>query len=171
MIGKIVAVSDLTISVLLDENALVHIKDIVIANYRDREYKFEIEEINGIYAKALALDDVMYLKKGIPLYKTDGILSIEYSDQILGKVFDSYGKVISNDQLNSINKKNVYDRSVSLDEINIKIDILYTGIKVIDFFAPIQKGAKLGLLGGAGVGKTVLIKELMKNSILVSNKN
>ena len=163
MIGKIVGVSDLSISILVDENANIMIKDIVIADYLDRKYHFEISEINGIYAKALALDDVLYLKKGIPLYKTDGILSIEYSDQILGKVFDSYGKVISNDTLNSVQKKNVYDRNVSINEIDIKVNILYTGIKVIDFFSPIQKGSKLGFLGGAGVGKTVLIKELMNN--------
>ncbi len=163
MVGKIIAVSDLVIKVLLDEDAKVIIKDILIAKYRDTEYRFEVVEISGFIAKAIALDDVLYLKKGIPLYKQDSTLSIEYSDKILGKVFDSYGNVISSDQLDSVNKKNVYERNISLDELNIKTEILYTGIKAIDFFAPIQKGAKLGLLGGAGVGKTVLIKELINN--------
>lgn len=163
MVGKIIAVSDLIVKVLLNESAKVIIKDILIARYNDREYKFEVVEITGFVAKAIALDDVLYLKKGIPLYKESGVLAIEYSDNILGKVFDSYGNVISNDTLDSTNKRNVYDRNVSLNELNIKTEILYTGIKVIDFFAPIQKGAKLGLLGGAGVGKTVLIKELMNN--------
>ena len=125
--------------------------------------KFEVVEITNYVATAIALDDVLYLKKGIPLYKQDKSLSIEYSDQILGKVFDSYGNVISGEQLNSENEKEVYSGNVTLDDLSIKSEILYTGIKVIDFFAPIQKGAKLGLLGGAGVGKTVLIKELMNN--------
>lgn len=163
MVGKIIAVSDLVIKVLLDEDAKVIIKDILIAKYRDTEYRFEVVEISGFIAKAIALDDVLYLKKGIPLYKQNSTLSIEYSDKILGKVFDSFGNVISTDILESVNKRNVYDRNISLDELNIKTEILYTGIKAIDFFAPIQKGAKLGLLGGAGVGKTVLIKELINN--------
>lgn len=163
MVGKIIAVSDLVIKVLLDEDAKVIIKDILVANYRDTEYKFEVVEISGFIAKAIALDDVLYLKKGIPLYKQDSTLSIEYSDKILGKVFDSFGNVISNDILESVNKRDVYSRNISLNELNIKTEILYTGIKAIDFFAPIQKGAKLGLLGGAGVGKTVLIKELINN--------
>ena len=163
MVGKIIAVSDLVIKVLLNEDAKVIIKDILIAKYRDTEYKFEVVEISGFTAKAIALDDVLYLKKGIPLYKQESTLSIEYSDKILGKVFDSFGNVISTDALESVNKRNVYARNISLDELNIKTEILYTGIKAIDFFAPIQKGAKLGLLGGAGVGKTVLIKELINN--------
>ena len=163
MVGKIIAVSDLVIKVLLDEDAKVIIKDILIAKYRDTEYRFEVVEISGFIAKAIALDDVLYLKKGIPLYKQESTLSIEYSDKILGKVFDSFGNVISSDKLESVNKRDVYSRNISLDELNIKTEILYTGIKAIDFFAPIQKGAKLGLLGGAGVGKTVLIKELINN--------
>ena len=163
MVGKIIAVSDLVIKLLLDEDAKVIIKDILIAKYRDTEYRFEVVEISGFIAKAIALDDVLYLKKGIPLYKQESTLSIEYSDKILGKVFDSFGNVISSDKLESVNKRDVYSRNISLDELNIKTEILYTGIKAIDFFAPIQKGAKLGLLGGAGVGKTVLIKELINN--------
>jgi len=95
MVGKIIAVSDLVIKVLLDEDAKVIIKDILIAKYRDTEYRFEVVEISGFIAKAIALDDVLYLKKGIPLYKQDSTLSIEYSDKILGKVFDSFGNVIT----------------------------------------------------------------------------
>ena len=163
MVGKIIAVSDLVVKILLNEDAKVIIKDILIANYKDKEYRFEVVELSGFTATAIALDSVIYLKKGIPLYKQSDVLSIEYSDQILGKVFDSYGNVISNDTLESVKKRSIYERNVSLDELNIKTEILYTGIKAIDFFAPIQKGAKLGLLGGAGVGKTVLIKELINN--------
>ena len=53
--------------------------------------------------------------------------------------------------------------TVSLKNVDVTADILWTGIKVIDFFAPLQKGFRMGLLGGAGVGKTVLIKELIHN--------
>ena len=163
MIGKIISVSDLSVGVLLNDTSKIAVKDVLYANHNGRNYSFEVVEINGSVVKTIALDDVLYLKKGIPVYLKDDRLSIEYSDEILGKVFDSYGNVISNDVLNSVNKKNIYERNISLDELNIKSNLLLTGIKVIDFFAPIQKGSKLGLLGGAGVGKTVLIKELMNN--------
>ena len=163
MLGKIITVSDLSVDVLLNDSSSVSIKDVLYTNYHDSYYSFEVVEINGLVAKTIALDDVYFLKKGVPVYKKGEKLSIEYSDEILGKVFDSYGNVISNDVLNSVAKRDIYERSVSLNELDIKSNLLLTGIKVIDFFAPIQKGSKLGLLGGAGVGKTVLIKELMNN--------
>lgn len=164
MIGRIIAVSDLSIKVLLDDPSMVKIDDILYADYRDHTYKFEVVEINGNIAKTIVFDNVMYLKKGIPIYRDSEKLAIEYSDHILGRVFDPYGNVISDNPIsNSVKKKNVYERNISLDELDIQSGLLLTGIKVIDFFAPIQKGSKLGLLGGAGVGKTVLIKELMNN--------
>ena len=163
MIGRIVAVSDISVKILLNDPSQVMLKDILYANYRDFTYKFEVVEINGDIAKTIVFDNVMYLKKGIPVFKSEEKLAIEYSDKILGKVFDSYGNVISEDAFESVNTKDVYERNVSLEELDIQSGLLLTGIKVIDFFAPIQKGSKLGLLGGAGVGKTVLIKELMNN--------
>ena len=138
MIGKIVTVSDLSVGVLLNDASLVNIKDILYTNYNNISYKFEVVEINNNVAKTIAFDSVIYLKKGIPIYKSEEKLAIEYSDSILGKVFDSYGNPI-NCSFNSINRKDVYSRNVSLEELNINSDLLLTGIKVIDFFAPIQK--------------------------------
>ena len=163
MIGKIIAVSDLSVQVLLSDTSNVAIKDILFTTLNNRVYQFEVVEVNANIAKTIAFDNTMYLKKGLPVSKKNGQLAIEYSDQILGKVFDSYGNVISNANYNSVSKKCVYERNISLQELDIDSGLLLTGIKAIDFFAPIQKGSKLGLLGGAGVGKTVIIKELMNN--------
>ena len=93
----------------------------------------------------------------------EGGLKIQYSDEILGKMFNSYGDLIDGNKIKVYKRKNVYEKKLSIKDININGDILWTGIKVIDFFAPLQKGYKMGLLGGAGVGKTVLIKELINN--------
>lgn len=163
MIGRIIAVSDLSVKILLNDVSLVSIKDILYTEYRNTIYKFEVVEINENIAETIAFDSVIFLKKGLKVYRQEKKLEIEYSDEILGKVFDSYGNILNYDSLNSKNKKCVYDRTISLEELNIQSGMLLTGIKVIDFFAPIQKGSKLGLLGGAGVGKTVIIKELMNN--------
>ena len=103
------------------------------------------------------------LKKGANVVKKADGIEIEYSDKILGRVFNSYGDAIDNKRLDSVRKRNINHNTISLKELNVESDILWTGIKIIDFFAPLQKGFKMGLLGGAGVGKTVLIKELIHN--------
>ena len=90
-------------------------------------------------------------------------LQIAYDDQILGHVFNPYGQTIDGTTLDHPHTRNIYDKSLSMSEIIVDGDILWTGIKVLDFFAPMRKGFKMGLLGGAGVGKTVLIKELIHN--------
>ncbi len=163
MVGTIIAISDLSIKALLTNPQDISIGDIMVANYNNFIYKFEVVEINGYIAKLVSFESVIGLKKGIELQKYDEGLSIEYSDNILGKVFDSYGNLIDGNTIDTPSRRNVYDRAVSLKELNIDVDILWTGIKAIDFFAPIRKGSKLGLLGGAGVGKTVIIKELINN--------
>lgn len=163
MVGSIIAISDLKVKILLDKADSVVVGDVLEAVHNNQKYVFEIVEINENIASVIPFDNVMFLKKGIPVSKSDKKLSIEYSDNILGRVFDSYGGLIDGTVIENPNQKEVYDRNVSLSEIDIKSNILWTGIKVIDFFAPIQKGSKLGLLGGAGVGKTVIIKELINN--------
>ena len=163
MVGSIIAISDLTVKVLLDKADSVVVGDILETFHNNQKYTFEIVEITENVANVIPFDNVMYLKKGLQVSKGEKKLSIEYSDNILGRVFDSYGELIDGTVIENPNVKEVYDRNVSLSEIDIKSNILWTGIKVIDFFAPIQKGSKLGLLGGAGVGKTVIIKELINN--------
>lgn len=161
-IGKIIAISDLNVKVLLFSNE-IQINDILFATIRGEERSFEVVEINDMIATTIPFERVVGLKKGIELQKKDMGLSIQYSDEILGKVFNSYGKVINDKIINEEIKKNVYSRKIDFDELKTDDNILWTGIKVIDFFSPIQKGFKLGLLGGAGVGKTVIIKELINN--------
>lgn len=162
VVGKIIAISDLNVKVLLSDNN-IQINDILCATISNKKYFFEVAEINEMIAVTIPFESVIGLKKGIELTKKENGLEIEYSDEILGRVFNSYGQVINNLPIQAPKTKNVYSRKVSLDEININDSILWTGIKAIDFFSPLQKGFKLGLLGGAGVGKTVIIKELINN--------
>ena len=171
-IGKIIGVSDLNIKVLLNNND-VKIKDILY--YEDEEnktHRFEIVEINSDMATCIPFESVHGVKKGIDLSLQKGGLQIEYSPKILGRMFDSYGDTIDDGgKIKAPKTKNVYDKKLSIKEIDINGDLLWTGIKVIDFFAPLQKGYKMGLIGGAGVGKTVLIKELINNIYKKFNSN
>jgi F-type H+-transporting ATPase subunit beta len=156
-------ISNMSVSILLSEEE-VTVRDIVWADSKDGRIEFEIANVYGSVANAVPLTSIYGLQKGLDVHLREGGLQIEYSDALLGRVFGSYGQPI--DGLAPIehpHTKNIYEKNLSMAEINIKGEILWTGIKALDFFAPMQKGFKMGLMGGAGVGKTVFIKELINN--------
>lgn len=171
VVGRIIAVSELSISVLVDPSAQIKKQDVLFCDLNGEQAQFEVMEVNNNVITAIPFDSVIGLNKGLEVYKKEQGLSIEYTDEILGRVFDSYGNLIDGTTIDQPMERNVYDRNLKLEEISIKGDVLWTGIKVLDFFAPIQKGYKMGLLGGAGVGKTVLIKELINNVYRGFNSN
>lgn len=161
-IGKIISISELNVQILLNGEK-VKFHDVLWADSKGRRVYFEVTEEDGNMVSAVPFQSVVGLKKGIEVYKSGKTLEIQYSDEILGKVFDAYGNLIDGQTIEKEEKKDVYSRSLTMEEINVNGGILWTGIKVLDFFAPMRKGFKMGLLGGAGVGKTVLIKELIHN--------
>ncbi|MGM9882133.1 MAG: F0F1 ATP synthase subunit beta [Bacilli bacterium] len=168
-VGKIITINDISVEIILSDTKL-KIGDILSVKDNDK-YVFEVVEVNNISATCTSLYSTRGLKKGsLVIKKSDG-LEVEYSDKILGRVFNSYGEVIDGLPFNSEKKVKVNNNTVSLKDIKVENEPLWTGIKVIDFFAPLQKGFKMGLLGGAGVGKTVLIKELIHNIYSSSNSN
>ena len=161
VVGKIISIFDISVEVILSDidvklGDILKVKD-------DDEYLFEVVNVNNISATCISLGTSRGLKKGSEVVKKNNGIEIEYSDKILGRVFNSYGDPIDGKEIVSSKKRNINNETVSLSKLNVNSDILWTGIKVIDFFAPLQKGFKMGLLGGAGVGKTVLIKELIHN--------
>ncbi len=168
-IGKIITINDISVEIILSSND-IKIGDLLEVE-NNNKYIFEVVEINNISATCISLYSTRGLQKGsIVIKKSDGI-EVEYSDKILGRIFDSYGNAIDGFPFESERKVKVSNNTVSLKEVKVETEPLWTGIKVIDFFAPLQKGFKMGLLGGAGVGKTVLIKELIHNIYASSNSN
>lgn len=146
-VGKIIGVSDLNVRVLLGDEP-IKISDVLFyKDENDINHRFEVVEIDSNIARAIPFENVQGVKKGIELELLQGGLQIEYSDKILGKMFDSYGDTIDGSKIKTPKLKNVYEKKLSIKEIDINGDILWTGIKVIDFFAPLQKGYKMGLLG------------------------
>ena len=168
MVGKVISIFDISIEVVLTDET-VKVGDILSDN--EENYKFEVVEITSTTAKCISLGSNHGLKKATPLKKLSSGLTMEYSDKVLGRMFNSYGDPIDKKELVSVKKKQVDNTTTTLKDINVSSEILWTGIKVIDFFAPLQKGFKMGLLGGAGVGKTVLIKELIHNVYTSQNSN
>lgn len=162
LVGKVISVSELNVRVLVEEGK-IRIQNILYADVRGKRVCFEVAEEDGNVVSAIPLQSVVGLKKGTPVYRLEDNLSMQYNDELLGKVFDAYGELIDDNTIEVPHRRSIYDRTVSMEEINVNGGNLWTGIKVLDFFAPMQKGFKMGLLGGAGVGKTVLIKELINN--------
>lgn len=168
-IGKIITINDISVEIILSNTDLKIGNILEVLN--NPKYAFEVVEINNISATCVSLYSTRGLQKGSIVVKVSDELEIEYSDKILGRVFDSYGKVIDGIPFESEKKVSVNNDTVSLKNVKVNNEPLWTGIKVIDFFAPLEKGFKMGLLGGAGVGKTVLIKELIHNIYASSSSN
>lgn len=162
LVGKVISVSELNVRVLVEEGK-IRIQNILYAEVRGKRVCFEVAEEDGNVVSAIPLQSAVGLKKGTPVYRLEDNLSMQYNDELLGKVFDAYGELIDDNTIEERERRSIYDRTISMEEINVNGGNLWTGIKVLDFFAPMQKGFKMGLLGGAGVGKTVLIKELINN--------
>jgi len=169
IVGKIISIFDISVEVILDSNE-VRIGDILQAK-DNPNYRFEVVEISNTSATCISLETTRGLKKGAEVEKVSEGIHVEYSDKVLGRIFNSYGAPIDKQGIDSATKRRVDHPTTTLQELNIESQILWTGIKVIDFFAPLQKGFKMGLLGGAGVGKTVLIKEIIHNVYTSLNSN
>ena len=168
-VGKIISIFEISAQVVVSDNT-IKIGDVLEA-VDNSKYRFEVIEITNTTALCISLNSTRGLKKGTIVKKVDDGLKMEYSDALMGRIFDAYGEVLDNKEFKSINKKFINNSTVSMKDLNVESSMLKTGIKVIDFFAPMQKGFKMGLLGGAGVGKTVLIKELIYNLYNASRIN
>mgnify|MGYP001625312836 FL=1 len=168
-VGKIISIFEISVEVVVSDNT-IKIGDVLEA-VDNSKYRFEVIEITNTTALCISLNSTRGLKKGTIVKKVDDGLKMEYSEALMGRIFDAYGEVLDNKEFKSIKKKYINNNTVSMKDLNVESSMLKTGIKVIDFFAPMQKGFKMGLLGGAGVGKTVLIKELIYNLYNASKIN
>ena len=104
------------------------------------------------------------LVRGLKAMATNEPISVPVGKETLGRLFNVLGETIDGKgEVNASLKLPIHRLAPSYDQQNTKAEILETGIKVIDLLCPYAKGGKIGLFGGAGVGKTVLIQELINN--------
>ncbi len=125
----------------------------------------EVQQMLGANkVRTVAMSSTDGLKRGMKVVNTGEPIKIPVGKPILGRILNVIGQPV--DQLGDIQKENylpIHRESPKLTDQNTDIEILETGIKAIDLLQPYQKGGKIGLFGGAGVGKTVLIMELIHN--------
>ncbi|WP_028297465.1 F0F1 ATP synthase subunit beta [Olivibacter sitiensis] len=114
--------------------------------------------------RTVAMDSTDGLVRGMPVISTGSPIKMPIGDGIKGRVFNVVGDPI--DGFKSLDKTNgrpIHSHPPKFEDLSTESEILFTGIKVIDLIEPYAKGGKIGLFGGAGVGKTVLIQELINN--------
>lgn len=122
------------------------------------------------YVSCLILSDPDKLYRGMNITGTRSQVSIPETEGLLGRAIDLFGNPLDNGKPIVSNKRRpIYSKTPSLNTIATTSQVLETGIKVIDFLTPILKGGKTGFVGGAGVGKTILITELLHNITLRHN--
>ena len=96
-------------------------------------------------------------------------IHITVGEQVLGRVINVFGEPIDGlGRINSYETRSIYQKPLDYTKISTRQEILETGIKALDFFSPLLKGGKLGFFGGAGVGKTVLLTEIIHNVVMLS---
>ena len=113
--------------------------------------------------RCIAMDSTDGLVRGMEVIDTEAPISVPVGEATLGRMFNVLGRVIDGKDEVESTVMPIHREAPMLDELTSKIEIFETGIKVIDLLAPYIKGGKIGLFGGAGVGKTVLIQELIHN--------
>jgi len=114
--------------------------------------------------RAVAMDSTDGLLRGMPVVDTGASIKMPVGEDIKGRVFNVVGDAIDGiAQLDKSNGRSIHALPPRFEDLSTETEVLFTGIKVIDLLEPYLKGGKIGLFGGAGVGKTVLIQELINN--------
>ena len=114
--------------------------------------------------RAISMDSTDGFTRGMEVVSTGTSIKMPTGDKIKGRLFNVVGEAI--DGINAVENTNglpIHREAPKFDQLSTSTEILFTGIKVIDLIEPYAKGGKIGLFGGAGVGKTVLIQELINN--------
>ncbi|MEQ8153378.1 MAG: F0F1 ATP synthase subunit beta [Clostridiaceae bacterium] len=165
IIGKVVQVIGPVIDIKFDNDALPNIYNAIEIVDGDRKVIAEVEQHTGDdIVRAIALEATEGLRRGMDAYDTGKPINVPVGENVLGRLFNVLGKTIDNGEAIAVeNSYPIHRPAPTFQEQSVEPEMFETGIKVIDLIAPYQKGGKIGLFGGAGVGKTVLIQELINN--------
>lgn len=172
MDGKIVEVKGPVVDVRFEAGNLPKINDALKVNVKaDKNNGVEINltlevalHVGNNIVRCIAMDSTDGLVRGMNVENTNNPISVPVGEKTLGRMFNVLGDPIDGQTIDSnVKRMPIHREAPKLENLSTNVEILETGIKVIDLLAPYIKGGKIGLFGGAGVGKTVLIQELIHN--------
>ncbi|MBQ3226460.1 MAG: F0F1 ATP synthase subunit beta [Clostridia bacterium] len=163
--GTVHQVMGPVVDVLFDEGNLPSIYNALTVAIGEKTLTLEVaQHIGDNTVRCIAMSSTDGLMRGAEVTDTGASISVPVGRQTLGRIFNVLGDVVDNKPApEGCERWDIHRSAPEYDELSTQADILETGIKVIDLLCPYSKGGKIGLFGGAGVGKTVLIMELINN--------
>lgn len=164
-VGKVVQIIGPVVDIRFESEGLPKILDAIRIEYGDIKLTTEVaQHIGDNTVRCIAMSSTDGLVRGIDAIHTGAPISVPVGKATLGRIFNVLGEAIDEKELNFEGTPwSIHREAPLFDEQETAEEILETGIKVVDLIAPYAKGGKIGLFGGAGVGKTVLIQELINN--------
>lgn len=160
--GKIRSIRGQLATVQIESEALPFLFEILSCP-QDPDLKLEVFYQEEAIAHTLILSQTVLMHRGMEVFGTGSELRIVVGDEILGRVINLFGDPQDGRPLPTLSTVPIYAKAPLLNTIKSGFSVLETGIKAIDFLTPFPKGGKIGFIGGAGVGKTVLLTELIHN--------
>ena len=163
--GKIVQVMGPVVDVEFENNDLPYIKDALEVDNNGKKCIMEVaQHIGNNTVRCIMLSSSEGLCRDMEVVATGSGIKVPVGDKTLGRLFNVVGETIDGEEsLENENHWVIHRDPPTFEDQSPVVEVLETGIKVIDLLAPYAKGGKIGLFGGAGVGKTVLIQELIRN--------
>ena len=163
--GTVSQVMGPVVDVSFEEGTLPSIYNALTMQNGDKTLTVEVaQHIGDNVVRCIAMSSTDGLRRGTPVTDTGSPISVPVGRDTLGRIFNVLGDTVDNKPFESDAERwNIHRPAPSYSELSTSTEILETGIKVIDLICPYSKGGKIGLFGGAGVGKTVLIMELINN--------
>ncbi len=163
--GSVAQVMGPVVDVRFEEGFLPAINNALTMSIGERELTVEVSQhIGDNVVRCIAMSSTDGLKRGTPVTDSGHPISVPVGKETLGRIFNVLGNVVDNRTPPlTRERRGIHRPAPEYGELSTSTEILETGIKVIDLICPYAKGGKIGLFGGAGVGKTVLIMELINN--------
>lgn len=164
-IGTVVQIIGPVIDIQFSENEVPNLLNAVEIDYKGNKVTLEVaQHLGNNKVRCIAMSATDGLPRGINAVDTMEPITFPVGEEILGRILNLLGEPMDNlPAVHTEKHLSIHRKPPSYEEQETRLEILETGIKVIDLIAPYVKGGKIGLFGGAGVGKTVLIMELINN--------
>lgn len=163
--GRIIAVMGPVVDVEFPDKDIPYIRDALTVSNNGKEEVMEVaQHIGNNSVRCIMMAASEGLHKDMEVQSTGGGIQVPVGEVTLGRLFNVLGQTLDDGpKITDSEQWSIHREPPSFEEQSPVVEILETGIKVIDLLAPYAKGGKIGLFGGAGVGKTVLIQELIRN--------
>ena len=164
-IGKVVQVIGPVLDIRFEDGQLPELLNAIEIQSGDRKIVAEVaQHIGDNVARCISMNATDGMVRGLDAVDTGSPITVPVGDKCLGRIFNLLGQAIDDQpDPENVERWPIHRPAPSYEEQETSTEILETGIKVVDLICPYAKGGKIGLFGGAGVGKTVLIMELINN--------